>query len=107
MPPVTPRSTTGRSAMKRSLGRRLPVGAQLVGDLASGRFGHGDAQIVLREIGDRRRRKGVKPTPLAQAVVVRVDLAGPFGRDHDRRVAVGLLDVALSRAGKTFEDLSL
>src|SRR6059058_2567558 len=74
MPPLTPRS---RRAMR--------VLAVLVLDLARGDFLEGDRQVVLGDGLDHRRRKLVE-RPLAQVVVVRVDLARALGGDEDRRV---------------------
>src|SRR3712207_3459014 len=77
MPPLTPR----RSRMA-GCGRLLPV---LVLDLAGGDFLERDREVVLRAGLDHRRRELVE-RPLAEVVVVRVDLPRALGGDENGRV---------------------
>src|SRR3954470_11741988 len=74
MPPLTP-----------SRRRATPALSVLVLDLARGDFLEGDRQVVLADGLDHRRRELVE-RPLAQVVVVRVDLARALGGDENRRV---------------------
>src|SRR3954467_1719313 len=75
MPPVTPSSS-------RIVRRLRPVA---VVDLARGDFLERDLQVVLRVGVDHRRRVLVE-RPLAEVVVVRVDLAGSLGGHQNTRV---------------------
>src|SRR3954465_7333724 len=75
MPPLTP-------SRRRAT---CPVLAVLVLDLARGDFLERDRQVVLADGLDHRRRELVE-RPLAQVVVVRVDLSRALGGDEDRRV---------------------
>src|ERR1039457_22791 len=82
MPPVTP-SRTLIAGMVPARGLLLRV---VVDDLALGDLFEGHRQVVLRARLDQRRRKLVE-RPLAQLVVVVVDLPGALGRDDHQRVA--------------------
>src|ERR687887_1002107 len=75
MPPETPSSS-------RATGSPLPV---LVLDLARGHLLERDREVVLRSRLDHRRRELVE-RPLAEVMVVGVDLAGALGGDDHRGV---------------------
>src|SRR4051794_33111667 len=89
MPPETPsRTRTGRASLRR----RLPVA---VLDLALGDFLQGDRQVVLGD-GLHHRGRVLLEGPLAEVVVVRVDLAGALGgHDHARVVGVDVLEQSI------------
>ncbi len=89
-----------RSLSLPTAGRTQPVRYLAPGDLR-----HGDAEVVLGDVRDQRRSEGIESPSLAQAVIVRVDLTSPLGRDHDGRVAIGLLGLRITSFGKTGKDL--
>src|SRR3954451_24780078 len=83
MPPETPSSTRMRSL------------AVAVLDLALSDFLQGDRQVVLRRRLHHGRRVLLE-RPLAEVVVVRVDLAGALGgHDHARVVGVDVLEQSI------------
>src|SRR5919109_2097857 len=84
MPPVTPRST--RATPAEGSGLLLADGDLALGDLLEGH-----RQVVLRPRFDERRREIVE-RPLAELVMVVVDLARPLGSGDHERVA-GAVDV--------------
>src|SRR3954452_24515250 len=92
MPPETP----SRTRIGLGLSRRLAVA---VLDLALGDFLQGDRQVVL---GDRLHhgRRVLLEGPLAEVVVVRVDLAGALGgHDHARVIGVDMLEQSIDAGG--------
>src|SRR3954462_3959389 len=76
MPPHTPRRMRGTTAY------RLPIA---VGDLAARDLFEGDRQVVLRDRVDHRGRELLEG-PLAEVVVVAVDLPRALGGDDHARV---------------------
>ena len=77
----------------------MPVLAVVVLDLARGDFLEGDRQVVLRAGLDHRRRELVE-RPLAEVVVVRVDLARALGGDeHGGVVGVDVLEELVDARG--------
>ena len=69
--------------MEKRLLKVLKALAELK-DLSLGDLLEGDREVVLRRGLDHRRRELVE-RPLAQVVVVGVDLARPLGGEHDLR----------------------
>src|SRR5919202_3032866 len=86
MPPVIPRRT------RATQGSLVALRAVRVRDLALRDFLVGHRQIVLRPRLDERRREIVE-RPLAELMVIVVDLPGALGRhDHERVAGVDLLE---------------
>src|SRR4051812_50187053 len=78
MPPVTPRRILATAVS-------YPLPAVAVLDLVGGDLLECDLEVVLR-LGVHHRRRVLVEGPLAEVVVVRVDLARPLGRDEHARV---------------------
>src|SRR3954471_9572709 len=78
MPPVTPRRILATACA-------YPLPAVAVLDLVCGDLLERDLEVVLRLRVHHRRRILVEG-PLAQVVVVRVDLTSPLGSDDHARV---------------------
>src|SRR3954451_5037935 len=94
MPPETPSRTRNRA---------LPVA---VLDLALGDFLQGDREVVLRRRVHHRRRVLLEG-PLAEVVVVRVDLPRALGgHDHARVIGVDVLEQSID-AGRDHRRMSV
>src|SRR5688500_13223975 len=84
MPPVTP-SSTRRPFSRSAVDRVLDA---LVVDLPLGDLLESERERLVREAALHERRHELA-APLAELVVVRVDLAGAFrGQDHQRVLGV-------------------
>src|SRR3954454_15017706 len=78
MPPVTPRRILATAVS-------YPLPAVAVLDLVGGDLLERDLEVVLR-LGVHHRRRVLVERPLAEVVVVRVDLTRPLGRHEHARV---------------------
>src|SRR3954465_13829609 len=77
MPPVTPRRILATACA-------YPLPAVAVLDLVCGDLLEGDLEVVLR-LGVHHRGRVLVEGPLAEVVVVRVDLTRPLGSDDYAR----------------------
>src|SRR5262245_8034245 len=85
MPPVTPTRILATRTLCPLLGAfQLPI---VVLDLSLGDLLQGHGEVVLRARLDQRRGRFLEAHPLAELMVVAVDLACALRGDDDQRVA--------------------